>query len=1759
MAAPELRLNVTLDLAAFRTQLGRLAQASAAYYYPVNLQINKKNFEAQLEALAKIKPVIQINDSQIQGAKDRLTTLNRSLATLRRATSTPIEIKVKYKEEGRPTSGTGAVGRAITGRAAGQEALENKSRAELQKIYGLFREANLRVSELSKGLKKSSENEIRDALVPAFSDSGEEAVNGLAIGLKDPSSKVSKAAERLAKGTIQDIKKVFGIASPAKTGIEIGKDVIDGLEIGLGDFNSLRTKMVGEMRQFISALKREAKVGGIALGGLLSPITKPAGFSTRTTPGVTAPTRAGASMDPGRGNQRILNSLSLLTGDPALYRSRMSNLGAGRLPSSLLGAAQNQFDLEELVPSFKQARIASGTSPLDKIIDDAFFGRGTLPKAQSALSTLNNALERLGNAARTALPSGILQSASGRPRMRTFGGVAPSQTMGIFEPTARPTSYPPSGGFLEFSRRATAISAGLPGNVFGGSGASRNTLGGFGGSSPPPPPPPPPPGGGTGGGPGNFASRGGGFGGFNVPNLPGAGLVREIGQEFGFAAKQVLLFGTTYKALGLLQSFPAQVGEAVGQLQSFRNTLDAISPTAQEAAASNQFILDIVDKYNTPLQSARDGFTKLYASMQPAGFSGDEIRDLFLGISQTAATFGMSADKVDRVNYAFAQMASKGQVMSEELKGQLGDVLPGAMAIFAEAAGFKGPEAINKFSKALEDGAYKGAAMKTLLTNVGTIMRQEFGPGAEGAARTFQGVINRMQNSTKLLYETFEPVAVGFLNSVVMPMTNGIKTITDGFNAFFTGQAAKTASGSAFAKQLTDLKPAFDGIIANTKQVLPLLQSFTTTALSLGQVLLQIAGNPFVGYLARIYLSVLPLTIALRILNLQVLIPLIGSFLRAIPTFLAFNSAMASGVSTNKALQLSMQLTGRTASITAGQIRLINAAIATLGTTAILAGIGLIIERFMMLKSAIDGVKQSSQQMIASISGMANAGAVKDLQNVSRDLAKQRQTFAGLLPYVQGGAIGPSRSLTPGVAKQMEDLGMGSLLGKDVFGRSYVKDFVTASQIIEERLKGIDKQAAKVREKLPLAERIAADIGRQAQVGQPAPIPAATGETGDGAGGDRRATKLDTYDRSTLDFIKQQGEQEQLALDRRRQQNIISETRYKIDSAALQLEITRKEEAEKLRLATLATNKDNLSAQDKQLKLTDLQTAYANNLAIAQDKYNVAVEGARKELEGPFNDAIDNANFSIMEQQMLLENIQNGVKELTPDQQAYLEVLRLTTGKSEDELKLLASKSNALRQILEQQIAINKQVEVEQKLRALRDEIKFLRIIGDEERRIAELREEYGDEKAQEIFNLEKIKKNIEDTRALIADFVSSTSSDYKGFLKAVISGEDAADALKQFQEGLKDKVLTIFLDFAMAPVEKFMKEALEGLFLLRAENMPGTEIPKADAKDPVEATNDNTNATNANTTEIKNLTAAIQGMGAGTNATSSIQGPTAGNAFYDGSALPPIAPGFDAGSVFGNPEALTSAFANIQSSISTSMEGIASSFQTGADSLANTLPSWSDALTTKLPSALTASTNNTNSEIPKWQESLGKVTQGIGIAAGAIMGIAAGIGQIKEGGTSNVLGGIGSILLSLGGAIGGFASLFKAANGAVWKGGFTAFANGGMVNGPTLGLVGEGKYNEAIVPLPDGRSIPVQMKGTGSGSLRDAMGQAPGQSSAPILNMSFQSTSINGVEYVSRDQLEAAMAQTRRQASRDGAQRGMTMTLDRIQNSSSTRRRIGV
>lgn len=88
------------------------------------------------------------------------------------------------------------------------------------------------------------------------------------------------------------------------------------------------------------------------------------------------------------------------------------------------------------------------------------------------------------------------------------------------------------------------------------------------------------------------------------------------------------------------------------------------------------------------------------------------------------------------------------------------------------------------------------------------------------------------------------------------------------------------------------------------------------------------------------------------------------------------------------------------------------------------------------------------------------------------------------------------------------------------------------------------------------------------------------------------------------------------------------------------------------------------------------------------------------------------------------------------------------------------------------------------------------------------------------------------------------------------------------------------------------------------------------------------------------------------------------------------------------------------------------------------------------------------------------------------------GAGEMISGAASAVAGGVSSAASSVVNGATGLAS--SVADGASWAwGSITNFlATGGVVTRPTVAMIGEGAYNEAVVPLPDGSRIPVEMRG---------------------------------------------------------------------------------
>lgn len=134
--------------------------------------------------------------------------------------------------------------------------------------------------------------------------------------------------------------------------------------------------------------------------------------------------------------------------------------------------------------------------------------------------------------------------------------------------------------------------------------------------------------------------------------------------------------------------------------------------------------------------------------------------------------------------------------------------------------------------------------------------------------------------------------------------------------------------------------------------------------------------------------------------------------------------------------------------------------------------------------------------------------------------------------------------------------------------------------------------------------------------------------------------------------------------------------------------------------------------------------------------------------------------------------------------------------------------------------------------------------------------------------------------------------------------------------------------------------------------------------------------------------------------------------------------------------------------------------------------------------------------------------------------------------------------------------------------GGIKMFAEGGNPPVGKASLVGE-KGPELFVPNTSGTIIPAdatsaamaryqRQGGSSTGnSSSDAIGA--GQATTPVLSMSFETTRFLGQDYVSTEQLQAAMMATEKRAAAAGAKAGVAQVSSQMRNSPAYRRQVGL
>lgn len=202
--------------------------------------------------------------------------------------------------------------------------------------------------------------------------------------------------------------------------------------------------------------------------------------------------------------------------------------------------------------------------------------------------------------------------------------------------------------------------------------------------------------------------------------------------EIGDAARTVtdILFG-----------WQKPIVEAASKMERMRVMLrglnkDKANP-GKAAAEDMQYIVDMAQNAPFAMQALTDSFVKFRsAGLDPTDGSLKALVD-------SVARFGGDSELLKRAAVAVQQMSGKGVVSMEELRQQLGEAVPNAMKAMADAAGIT----MGELTKAVSSGTVEAKQALSLMF-VG--LRAENENAAKDMMQTYTGALAQLQTSFTL-------------------------------------------------------------------------------------------------------------------------------------------------------------------------------------------------------------------------------------------------------------------------------------------------------------------------------------------------------------------------------------------------------------------------------------------------------------------------------------------------------------------------------------------------------------------------------------------------------------------------------------------------------------------------------------------------------------------------------------------------------------------------------------------------------------------------------------------------------------------------------------------------------------------------------------------------------------------------------------------------------------------------------------------------
>ncbi len=272
---------------------------------------------------------------------------------------------------------------------------------------------------------------------------------------------------------------------------------------------------------------------------------------------------------------------------------------------------------------------------------------------------------------------------------------------------------------------------------------------------------------------------------------------RNVGNYSSALGKAGFALRSFIGVLGIYSGFEIarEVFEQVKALNGLNLALEQVTETQLRFNEAQRFLSDVAEESGNDIFVLTSRYTKFLAAAKTTNLTMSEVNNIFRQVAKAGGVLGLTTDDVNGAFRALEQILSKGKVQAEEIRGQLGERLPGAFQILAKSMGLTTQE----LDKQLE---------------LGNVLADEVLPGfAEELERTYNLQLvdrvetlaasqTRLGNAWKEFLGNVEG-GQGLISSVFKDIfdgiTNALNALTDFNKTFGQNQLEGEAMGVSTA------------------------------------------------------------------------------------------------------------------------------------------------------------------------------------------------------------------------------------------------------------------------------------------------------------------------------------------------------------------------------------------------------------------------------------------------------------------------------------------------------------------------------------------------------------------------------------------------------------------------------------------------------------------------------------------------------------------------------------------------------------------------------------------------------------------------------------------------------------------------------------------------------------------------------------------------------------------------------------------------